>query len=721
MTFSLGYSPWLLALALLVAGGLSYWAYRRTVPSLAPAWRGLLGGLRFLSLALLLFLLLEPVVRHLNESTQPPLLAVLVDDSQSLRVVTGSGDSASAESARAAVAPILSSLNAEASGGTSRWFRFDRTMRSVPSSGLDSLAFSGDRTNISAALERLPAEVQSSNLKGVVLISDGQYNAGQTPLRLADRYPVPIHTVTVGDTTQQRDLLVSRVVTNDVGYTESEVPVRATIRAEQIDAGPVRAQLRSGDSLITETEVRLPGGTAEVPVEFSFRPQRPGLTQLSVRVSSVAGEATTRNNSRSTSLRVLDRRRQVLLLGAAPSPSYAAIRRTLDRDGDTQLTTRVPRRDGSFYGGPLPDTLSRYDVIVLAGFPSAPVSTQATQRVADALSADGPAGLFILDRQTNVAAWREHFGAILPAEPPSSPLQFRERAVALSEQARSHPIFETEAPLDRVGDLPPLQVPTAAWMPSPDARVLATSRASTASEGAPLLVVRSRAGQRSALFLGTDTWRWATLPPSLAFADPFWPDLFSNLLRWTATQSPDQQVRIRPLALQFDGDEPVELTGQVYDENMSPLESATVDVTITDSTGRNYSYVMDSEGSGRYALNVGSLPEGTYDYQATARASNAVVGRDQGQFSVGALQVEYQSPKADPVLMRQIAARSGGRAYTPTTLSSFSSDLAQSTTFSAEIVTNPTENELWRRWPFLAVLLGLLAAEWALRKRLGLT
>ncbi|MFP4227638.1 MAG: hypothetical protein ACLFTE_02295 [Salinivenus sp.] len=717
MHITFGYSPWLLTAAVVVAAGLSYWTYRRTVPALAPTWRVLLGSLRFLSLLLVVLLLLEPVVQQVSESTRPPRLAVLMDHSESLQVVTSDPDSASPAAARSALQSIVPAVTDLPEDGDAQRFLFDRTLQASPSESLDSLSFDGTRTNISAALEQVPAELADENLKGVVLISDGQHNVGETPLRVAERYPVPIHTVTVGDTAQQQDLRIRRLATNDVGYTNSEVPVRAVLQTEEIDEQSVQVRLQAGDSVVAETDVRLPGGTAEVPVEFGFRPQQPGLTSLTAEVSSVPGEATTRNNVRSTSLRVLDRKRQVLLLGAAPSPSFAAVRRVLEQDADAQLTARVSRQDGSYYGGSLPDTLSRYDAIVSVGFPGASAESADVDRVAETLR-DGTPGLFFLDRQADPATWEEAFAPVLPARPPGSSLRTTDRSVTLTEDAGGHSVFQFDGSPDLISDLPPLQVPTSAWAPTSDAEVLATT--SSDGEAAPLLVLRSRAGQRSALFLGTGTHQWATLSPSLSAADSLWPGLVSNLVRWTTTDPDKQQVQIRPTSPQFEGDEPVEFTGQVFDDSQSPIDTATVEVTITDSTGTESTHVMEPAGDGRYALDVGSLPEGAYEYRAVARQAESDLGRDQGEFSVGARQVEYQATRADPALMKQIARRSGGQSYDAESISAFAEDLAGSSDFTGEVVTRSTEAELWRQWPLLAVLLVLLATEWTLRKRLGL-
>jgi hypothetical protein len=234
-------------------------------------------------------------------------------------------------------------------------------------------------------------------------------------------------------------------------------------------------------------------------------------------------------------------------------------------------------------------------------------------------------------------------------------------------------------------------------------------------------VVRRRAGHRTAALLLTGTWRWATLPADLAAADPLWPGLVSNLVRWISTETYDRPVRVRPVTTAFEGDQSVEFTGQVYDESMSPVSDAAVSVEITDSTGTEYPHSMEPLGNGRYELDVGTLPQGPYQYEATAQQDGTRLGRDRGEFSVGALRIEYQQTRADAVLMRQVATRSGGTAYSAADADRLPADLAASSSFQSSRSTASTEAELWRSSAFLAVILVLLATEWALRKRFGLT
>jgi len=720
MEFSFGYSPWLLLLSAVLAGGLTYWSYRATVPALASGWRWLLGGLRFTSLFLICFLLLKPVVRHLSETEQPPILAVLLDDTRSMRVVSGAGEDTSAQAVRDRLRGMIESIQNDLPGEP-RFYAFDRSIRPLGSAPVDSLTFDGGRSDIGAALDAVSETLQGENLRGIAVISDGQYNAGRTPVRVADRSPVPVHTVTVGDTARKRDLQVRSVALNDVAYVDTEVPVQVTLGADDVGGEQTTVSLRGGGSVLAESTVSLPTGTAEVRVDLTYRPESAGLKQLTVRAEAVPGEATTQNNRRTISQRVLESKRQVLLLGAAPSPTYAAVRRVIASDANTTVTARVPQKNGTYYGGPLPDSLSDFDSVVLAGFPGPSVSEDDVQRVAASLDAGTPA-LFLLDRQTDLAAWQSHFSSALPARPPSSQLQLTSAPFVPVASERTHPVFQiSDAELRLFERLPPIAVPTSAWAPTPDATTLGHASRPSLSRTDPLLVVRRRAGHRTALFLGTDTWRWATLPSDLQAADPLWPGLLSNLLRWVSTQNDDRQVRVDPVTATFDGDRPVEFTGQVYDESMAPVSDASVAVTITDSAGTEYPHSMEPLGNGRYRLNVGLLPEGAYRYEAVAERAETVVGEDQGQFSVGALRVEYQDTRANPVLMQQLAARSGGTAYMPDNASALPGDLASASSFTTTVKTSATEAELWRTAVFLIVILVLLAAEWTLRKRFGLT
>src|SRR5690606_13814670 len=151
----------------------------------------------------------------------------------SLSLTAEPGDSTALDLA-AEVRGALRSLPADQLGGEARVFAFASDTRPLPADGFaDSLRFSGARTDIAAALDRVREELKDENLRGVLLVSDGRYNTGRNPLYTAERYPVPIYTAVVGDTTRQRDLQVRRVTTNEIAYLGAEQPVQVGLRTER--------------------------------------------------------------------------------------------------------------------------------------------------------------------------------------------------------------------------------------------------------------------------------------------------------------------------------------------------------------------------------------------------------------------------------------------------------------------------------------------------------
>jgi hypothetical protein len=718
MAFSFGYSPWLLLASVLIAGGLTYWTYRTTIPSLSPTLRGTLGTLRFLALTLLCFLLLEPVARQIEQIERPPILAVLVDDSESLRVTAGAD--ADSAAVRSSVQETVAQIQSQASAGEVRLFAFDEDTRALDGS-LDSLQLRGPRTDMASALQNVRQTLQDVNLQGVALVSDGRYNTGRNPLYVSDRYPVPIHTVTVGDTTRARDLQIRRVTTNDIAYLDTELPVRVGLRVQDAAGERVTVSLLRDGERLDSDEVTLPTGTAELPVTLSAMPDTTGLQQYTVAVSEIANEATYRNNTQTVTVRVLDSKRRVLLVGGGPSPTVAGVRRLLERNPDLEVTPRIAQQGGSFYGGALPDTLSSFDAIVLAGYPGPVAQDDHLQRIATAVDEEDVPLLFMLDRQTDLERLDATLSSVLPVQIDQLRSGYSDAVFAPVEAERQHPVFQMdEGSFDDVQRLPPLRVSDSRWDATPDATVLATATVQNVQLNNPMLVVRSRAGTRSAAFLGADTWRWANLPADLEAAQPLWPGLFSNLVRWLAARESDQPVRVRPVEPTFGGGERVEFTGQVYDDSATPVPDAAVEVTVTAPDGSEYPYTMEPVGGGQYALDVGVLPEGTYRYTAAATQQNAELGTDQGQFSVGALTMEYRETTADRALMQQIAQRSGGTAHTPSTIDALLQSVQNAASFQPEVIEESTEAELWHAWIFLALILALLAAEWALRKRYGL-
>ena len=707
MDLTLAYSPALLVALVAAAAALAAWAYRRTTPPIGPGLRVGLGLLRFAALALVLFLIFEPILRRTETDEQPPVLAVLVDRSESLTVT---GDTSAAPSD--AVREALSALD------DPRADRYGFAADLTPLTSADTITFDGARTDIAQALERVEQRYQGRNLRGVVVVSDGRYTAGRNPLYLAERYPVPVYTVVAGDSMGRRDVAIQRVLTNDVAYAGAPLPFEIGVRVEGYGGERVEVSLYDGDRRVARTSLVLPEA-GEATVELDHTPTTPGLRRYTAAVTRLDGELTLRNNAETVAVQVLDQKRRVLLVGGAPGPDLAAFARALGDDPDVEVVRRTQRAAGQFYEGALPE-LSELDAAVLVGFPG-PVADAATaERIAEA-AAEGLPLLYILSGSADLSALGRHFADVLPAVPERVRPAFSEAEADVTGAGAAHPILRRLAPSAAdLARLPPARISDSRWSLAPDAQVLATVRVQGVPLSDPLLAVRRRGRQRAAMLLGADTWRWFNLPPGLAEVDGLAAGLTANLLRWTTTREDRRPVRVRPLRPLFGEGERVELVGQVVDEALQPIADAEIAVTVTAADGTDTTLPMRPRGAGRYVLDAGSLPPGAYEFAARAVREGEALGDDAGAFAVGALALEFREPGADPALMRALARRSGGETVALADLAGLPERLATEGRLTSLQIETERQTPLGHVGWLLAVVVGLLAAEWVLRKRAGM-
>ena len=711
MDLSLGHSPLLLVLCLALAAGLTWWTYGRTAPRTTPGRRAVLMGLRATALFIVLVLLFEPVLRRVEAEEEEPVLAVLVDASQSLAPSDSGGPGA--EAVRAALRDFP-----DVPRGEARFYAFDREAR--PLDGPDSLRFDGPRTDIAGALDRVEADLGGRNLRGVLLLSDGRYTAGRNPLYLAERFGVPIHTAVVGDTTRRRDVLVARVTTNEIAYVGVELPVQVAVRAEGFGGERATVALYEGGERLDAATVTLPEGGVEVTADLALTPEEEGLRRYTVAVTRFDGEVTVANNTETVAVRVLSAQRRVLVLAAAPGPDLSAVRQVLSTDPNAEVVPFTQRGPGTVYEGTPPADLSGFDAAVLVGYPGRVADRALLGRLADAAGRGLPV-LFLLTRQTDLPALRATLGDVLPAVPQAIRPGFTEAALLPTAAGALHPVLALPSVAGgQVDRLPPAFANDSRWVPSPDARVLATTRVRGIALDDPLLLVRQRGRSRSAALLASGTWRWLNLPADLEPLAGFYPGLMENLLRWLTTRDDDRPVRVRPVRALFDEGEPVQFTGQVYDESLAPVPDASVQLRIAAPDGTTSPFTMRPVGNGRYVLDAGALPEGDYTYAAEAERAGAALGEDRGAFAVGATAAEFRDLQADAALMRGIARRSGGTTVAVEDVPGFPARLAAEGRFEPLVVERETETELWEVAWWLALVIGLLSAEWVLRKRAGM-
>ena len=704
---------WYVLLAVLAIAG-SYLVYRFTLPPVSAVRKAVLWVLRSAALVLLLLLLFEPVLSYLRHLSKPPVVAMLVDRSASMNIAGGKEDRAS-ELRRVLASPALHGL---AHRSELKIFEFADTTTETPFDSLKNLAPTGVGTDIAGSWAQAQKTLAAENLSAGLLITDGAYNLGQNPARLAGESSVPIYAVGIGDTAAQTDASVAEIVTNEVTYSGSKVPVDVRIHAHGLAGKSSVVHLLGGKSgEFDRHAVRFEGDDAEDPVTLSFIARDPGDMRITVALDSVPGESSTDNNRRSVVIKVLERKSRVMLFAGAPSADLSILRQTLEADTTLDVSAFIEIGPGKFLHGamePSQEDMSRASLIVLCEFPSRGTSDGLLQKISHAAS-DKHVPLLLLAGPHLSASRLSALNDVLPLQAGKPVLS--EEAVTL-RPASSHPALEGKSPLPaQWSDLPPVLGGAGNFTVQPTAQVVAKiSRENLGiTEDEPGIVVWQAGSRRGAAFLCWGTSRWKLQLAGTQNASAFYDDLLSRVRGWLVAPAEEQRVKIRTTKKVYSGGEPVRFTAEVYGADLAPRDDAGVEVRAT-SGARSEVVPMHGLGNGRYEGQLTPWTEGEYRFSGFALAGKDTLGTDNGLFAVEAFNIELIDTRARFDVLQQIAAASKG-AFVP---ASQADSLFARIQFAPHSITSRKEWALWSQGPVIWMIIGLLVIEWIVRKRSGM-
>lgn len=716
---------WQWAAGLAAAAGMAMLLYgwART-PGLGKAGRVALAALRGLAVAGIALLLIGPLMKHLAREVEAPHAAILLDTSASVAL---DADSAEVEALSDFALGLADALSDQTF--TTSLLPFSTTIDApLPPSGTPT--FTGRQTDLGGALENLAYRYEGRNLAGVVVLTDGRTNRGVNP-EFGARLPLaPLLTVGLGDTTRRADRSIDRVDWNRIAYLDNRFPVEAVV-ALHGETGPGSAQVVltvdgevGGREMLSWSSAK---GSIVRRIPFLATATRVGNLPCSITVEPATGERITANNRQTFSIEVLEKRRQVLILGAAPHPDIAAIHNAFA--GSDRYTTAV-RIAGispaSGILGKLDDLLETADLVVLHDLPG--TSTRGQDWLAQA-EASGKPRLHVLSTGAGPEAWS------LPG------ISFDANGLTHNIRpgnAGPFDLFEIpEGFVTSREDLPPLTCPMGDLSLSPAWRPALTRSLGGLNTVDPLAVFRDGEGgtPKLGLIIGTGWWRLRTAmaaraevsnlgsgPAALPF-DAF----FQNAVQFLTSEDDVRQFRVTG-PRRLDEDLALQFKAEVYDAALNPLPSAEILLTLRsiDRPDDTFDFVFTESSTGnsdiRYALDCGRLPAGNYRWEARTLLDGRWT-ETAGELTINEIQVEYASDPADHGLLVRLADRTGGQHLGRFEGSDPASLAASVTTWFAAnrppdlIFEEITFDEIIE-WEWIGLLvLALLTTEWIIRRR----
>lgn len=715
-----GNGIWLFLL-ILIAVGFAFFIYRWTNPPVSKKLRYFLLSLRILTLVTILFILFEPILKLIWYRFEQPQIAVLVDDSASMRLIDASGNRA--ETVRQVIAdPIFEKIREE---NELDYYRFSAALEKWDPNDEDSLKLAGDGTNIQHALQRLQEKAADQYLKAIILITDGADNLGENPVRSAAMLGMPVYPVGIGDAAEPRDILVTRVFTNQITYVNNKVPVEVTLKSAGFSDEKVQVLLKQGNQTIESKSVTLSGESLEQTLQFHFTPTREGVAKYRIEIPELPNEITILNNRKDFYVKVLKSRIKILLVAGAPSADLAFLKRALASNENIEVNSFVAKKNGTFYEGKLPatDQLTEYDAIILQDFPR-PGSVAATlESLFRTILKEEIPVLFLAGPSVDYRKLSA-LQKIFPFKQPVQPGKEYLIQVNLTTEGNSHPVLQmyddlvTNRQIWR--DLPPVYFSAVNVKPTLLARTLVEvdkprSKLPSSLPQLPVLTLTQAGRHKMATIMAYGLWRWEFLMKGLEKPEIIYPTFFNKLVRWLVTREESKRVRIQLAKDIFRGGEPVHFEAEVYTEDYRPQDDAEVRLRVQNSR-LEQELILNGKGNGKYEGTLQVLEGGDYRFVGEARIKNQRVGADSGRFSIEPFSLEFQNTRLEAEMLQKMAATTNGQYFAPDDLSTLP-DLLD---FPPRRNVESREWELWNKLALLLLIVTFLSIEWFVRKRKGM-
>jgi uncharacterized membrane protein len=721
------------ALALLVRHRM-----RNAVPQLQGWCAWMIWGMQSALVALILFLLWQPALVVAELNSQQNIIAVVLDDSRSMRIADSNGISREAAAIAALQSGVLAGLQKRFQ---TRVYRLGNQL--TPADRVEQISPTEAATHISDGLKQLAAETADLPVGAILLLSDGGENAASVSgsgisadaVQALRNRRLPVHTVGLGKEELAHDLEVEDVSLAASVSAKARIAATVTLTQRGYAGQKVKLTVRDGDKALTEREITL-ATDGQIQAEPLFFPVGDaGVKSLAFSVELLPGEENLANNSVTRPILVSDAKRRILYLEGEPRWEYKFIRRAEDEDSTVQLVSMLRTSENKIYrqgisnpseladGFPVrPEDLFSYAGIIIGSVDANYFTPLQQELLREYVDRRGGGLLFLGGRSSlSDGGWAaSSLNALLPTSLPAGNHNFHRNAatVELTPEGVDSPITrlldDPEKNAERWKKLAYLADYEDAGSPKPGAVVLADMNAGRRK--LPLLITQNYGHGRTAILATGGTWRWQM---SEALGDPSHNLFWQQLLRWLVSESPGPVVASVPERLLMDEGH-MQLTAQVRDRQFQKAATAHVTAHVVGPPGVDalIDLTPSEDTPGQYQTEWTAEKPGAYLAEVVAESTDnqpQELGRDVVTFQRSDGVAENFHTEQNRHLLEQLSSDTGGRYWKPSELN----DLPRDISYSEAGISVRSTKELWNMPIVFLLLLALPIGEWLLRRKWG--
>ena len=639
-----------------------------------------LAAVRFVSVFSLLLLIINPKFENNETNIVKPVLAVMVDNSQSIKYL--GKDTV----AKTAVQTILKNTLL-----TSKYdvqlYRFGTQLDHN-----SSLTFEDTQTNITKSIQNIET-IYDSQVAPIVLISDGNQTIDIDYQFASKQFDQVVFPLILGDSIYHTDLKIQQINVNKYTYLNTKFPVEIIASYSGKKAIQTELEIRLGNQLIHKERLQLSPDNNFIIRMPTISSKKVGVQQYKVRLTPIANEKNTINNQKTFAIETIDEFTEIALITSITHPDLGALKASIEMNKKRLVTIQSP---ATFLASD-----EAYGLVILyqpnQDFEAA--INRIEKRKLNSFIVGGSQtqwaflNSFQSDFKQEITGQNENYQGFMN----SDFINFSMNDYSFN----SYPPLSTE-----FGDVS-IKVPYEA---------LVFKAVNGTATQKPLWFTYENNSRRSAVLLAENLWKWRMHSyredQNFKSFDAF----MSKLIQYLIIKNKNNRLTVNYESI-YDGSQPLEIRAQFFNKSYEPSTNANINITFKNKkTERKFEFPMIASNN-KYSLNISSLEPGNYSFEVNV---NSGKHRFFGALEILNFNIEQQFINANVQQLKQLASNTDGQAYFDTQMDDLILTLISDNRFlSIQKITKKTvpliDIKIW-----LLLLLSSLTIEWLLRKYNGL-
>ena len=684
------YSYWWLIVIVLIASGYSYILYRKD-KNLSEIKQYVLYSLRFLrfiTVVVLLFLLLNPLLKITKKNTEKPIIAILQDNSSS---VIYNKDSVFYKTQY--LKSISDFKNSLADNFETVIYTFGDKINKT-----DTISFSENKTNITKVLNSINDLYVNRNLGAIVLASDGIYNEGMNPKYINMGANSIIYTVLLGDTVEKKDIRIKDVIYNKDVFLGNNFPIEVTLKSIKLEGEKAKIKILNSNKVISEQEVKL---TDLNKVVFDLKAEKKGLVRYKLVVEAEnVDEQNTSNNSKEIIINIIDSRKKILVLSNSPHPDVYAIKSSLANNNFYKIDDQV-------YNGSI-DNLKDYDLVIFHQLPS---KSKNITNVIEQLQNLNISTMFIVGAQTDVASFNKlniNFK-----------IDMRKKAFeeTTPELNKSFSLFTVNDEFEGyVNELPPIISYFANYKSKVKTDLLFSQKIRNITTDRPLFMFSEKNTYRTALISGEGIWRWRVYDYKQNKSFENFDMLINKSIQYLTANLKDNPLNVSYDKVCHTNDEII-INAQFVNKSFELVNTPDLIMQIENQDGVSFNYSFDKYND-KYRLKISGLEKADYTFKASLKFAGLDYSNT-GSFSVLDKNFESLNTVANHKILKELSSKYNGKPFMSKQIKDLQMAIEQNKNITKVNYYKTSLTELINNiWFFILIVLAV-SLEWFIRKYSG--